>query len=250
MKSLYNWILNGNGRGKRYLLAFAMIFASMSSFVVYFSWNNIGKSPAVRAFIAQVPPLTIQNGHLIEPVDAYQDIVWMSENNENDYHLIIDTKSSDIDLANLPKNGVVVGKNDAYISKDGAVTVQSLDSIPDLKITPQDLEEIMKNGSVRFSWILFFSLTFGLFVTFYIWSLLFALLSYILTLFVPSEKYSFPVRRRLSVVCLIVGYIIFIPLTFIGLYASAFAFFFFVLLLMSFILSTLPKSLSFSIDKK
>ena len=249
MTGIYNWILNGRGRGKRYLLILAMIFASMTSFVFYSSWNDIAQSAKVRAFIAEVPPLTIQDGQLIEPVNTYQDITFPISDSNDSYHLIIDTQSGGVDMQNMPEDGVYLTQKDAYIVNDGNVVVKPLDNVPDLKMTQADWQDILDKGSIRFSWGLFFTLTLTLFIAFYIWSLLFALISYGLTLFVSSEKYTFPVRRRTSVVSIIIGYFIFIPLSFFGLYLSAFAFFFTVLIVMSFILSTLPKSFLFTVDK-
>ena len=248
MKALYNWILNAKGRGKRYLLVLALVFASTSSFVVYTTWNNLVQTPDVKAFIASMPPLTIQNGQIIEPSDSYKDIVFNATGVP--YHLIIDTRPSEIDFTALPKRGVYLTKNNMYVLNGNSIMAQSLANIPNIKMAKQDWSEILEKGSIRFSWILFFTLTLTLFVVFYFWSLLFALLSYILTLFVPAEKYTFPVRRRVSVVSLIIGYIIFIPLSFVQLYLSTFAFFFTVLLIMSFILATLPKSYLFTVDNQ
>ena len=99
---------------------------------------------------------------------------------------------------------------------------------------------IEPDNSMHFAWILFFTLSIGLFIVFYVWSIIFTLISYLLTLCISSEQYAFSVRRRLSVVCLSFGYIIFVPLSFFGLYISAFGFVLTVLLLMCFILADLP----------
>ncbi len=252
MTSIYNWILNGRGRGKRYLLYLALIFAAMSSFTVYFSWNGLITSPNAKTFIAALPPLEIKDGVLVEPADTYQDIVWTSAGQKvgdiNSYHLIIDTQSEDADLNAAPQNAIYLTKENAYILNNGNVTVQSLDKVPDVKVEQGQWQQILEKGNVRFSWALFFTLSIVLFVVFYIWSLVFALLSYFLTLFIPGEAYSFPVRRRLTVVSLVIAYIVILPLTFWGFYLGTFLFFFLVLVLMSFFLSGLPKSFIISVD--
>ena len=253
MKNICNWILNGKGRGKRYLLLLAIIFSAMSSFIIYFSWNAYLNTPQIKEIINSLPDLKLKDGVLIEPSDTYQNITWTmtngSDNALNDYHIIIDTQNENNDFKNMPKNGIYLSRKKIYILNDGMLSVQNMEKIPNFEIKQGQLNQILEKGNTRFSFILFFTLSFILFITLYIWSLIYAVLSYFLTLFIPTERYSFAVRRRLSVVSLVCAYVLILPLSFWGFYTSVFVFFITVLVIMSLFLSCLPKMFIISVDK-
>ena len=249
MDTLCNWILNGKGRGKRYLLLLAVIFAAITSLVVYVSWNNFLKTPQTQQIIRSVPDLKVQNGLLQQPEDIYKDIQWTMADTLNDYHFIIDTQKDDIDTKEMPANGFYLTRKNAYIINNGNITIQPLKQLPDFEIKQGELEQALQKGNARFSFALFFTLSLILFITLYIWSLIYAILSYTLTLFIPAENYPFSVRRRLSVISLICAYILILPLSFWGFYTSVFVFFITVLLIMSLFLASLPKISIISVDK-
>ena len=186
-------------------------------------------------------------------MDTYQKISWSIPTFEKmdlkNYDFIINTKNENIDIKNMPSNSIYLTSKNIYLLNDGILTVQSLKNFPDFKITQGQLNETLKKGNLRFSIVLFLTLSIVLFITLYIWSLIYALLSYILTSFIPSEKYPFSVRRRLSVVSLICAYILTLPLSFLGVYISLLLFFICVLIIMSLLLSYLPKIFIVLVDK-
>lgn len=249
MTGLYEWIMKGKGRGKRYLLALAILFSGLSSFVVYSSWSNLIGNDATTALIQSLPDMQVENGTLVKPVDTYQDILWtVPANDFKTYHLIINTQNKAVQTKDLPSNGIYLTQKDAYLTNDGNVTVQPLSSLPDFEIKQGQWQEALQNGVARFSWGLFIGSSIILFISLYIWSLIYALLSYALTFLIAGKNYSFPVRRRLSSACLIIAYVIAIPFAFWGWYSSMALFFLLVLILMSFFLAGLPKNLIIPID--
>lgn len=252
MNRLYQWILHGVGRGKRYLLLLALIFASMSSFVVYFSWDAVLNAPATKTIVKSLPDLKLKDGVLVEPENSYHDIAWTvgsAENQIKTYHFIIDTQNDQIDSLKAPANGIYLSRKNAYILSDGTVSGQQLDRLPDFEVKQGELEPILQHANVRFSWALFLTVSIVLFVSLYIWSLVYAALSYFLTMFIPAEQYSFAQRRRLSVAALICSYIFVLPLAFWGIYTSVFMFFVTVLVFMCLFLSGLPKIFIIPLDK-
>lgn len=253
MNTICNWILNGNGRGKRYLLLLSVIFAMMTSCVVYFSWNNFLKTPQTLQMLRSLPDLKLQNGELTAPADTYKNINWTIADAKGssltDFHFIIDTKNNDINTNEIPANTLYLTKGKAYITNNNNLTIKTLKNLPDFEIKQGQMENILQKGNFRFSLALFFTLSLVLFISLYIWSLIYAVFSYLLTLFIPSEKHPFSVRRRLSVASLICAYILILPISFWGFYTGVFIFFITVLLIMSLFLSFLPKNFIISVDK-
>ncbi len=251
MNGLYNWILNGRGRGKRYLLLLAVIFAAFSSFLVYFSWNAVLNTPNTQQIIRQLPDLKLQDGVLVKPENDYQDIIWSDTDTQQPraYHFIIDTQNDEIIPGNAPQQGIYLTRKNIYVLGDDKVTMQGLKSIPNFEIKQGQLLPVLEMGNARFSWVLFFTLSIVLFILFYIWSLIYAVISYILTMFIPAENYTFAQRRRLSVAALICAYVLVLPFSFWGLYVGALAFIVMVLVFMSIFLAGLPKIFIKPLDK-
>ena len=155
MKVLCEWILNGKGRGKRYLLLLAIIFAGMCSSVIYISWNNFLNSPATQEMLSSIPNLKLQNGMLTEPIDTYQKINWRRANSANNqltnFQFIIDTKNDDIDTQDIKSDGIYLSRKNAYIQTNGNLTIQPLKKIPNFEIKQGELNNILKRGNFRFS---------------------------------------------------------------------------------------------------
>ena len=249
MGGLYEWIMEGKGRGKRYLLALAILFSGLSSFFVYSSWSDLISNDATSSLIQSLPDMQVENGTLVKPVDTYQDILWtVPAADFKTYHLIINTQDKTVPTKDLPLNGVYLTQKDVYLSNDGNITVQALDNLPNFEVKQGQWLVALQRGVVRFSWGLFIGSSIILFVSLYIWSLIYALLSYALTFLIAGENYSFPVRRRLSSASLIIAYVIAVPFAFWGWYSSMMLFFLLVLIIMSFFLAGLPKNLIIPID--
>ena len=253
MKKICHWILYGTGRGKRYLFLVSLLFSVITCSIVYISWNKVLDFPTAQKIIADIPELKMENGVLTEPKDSYYQISWDVNDAQSPqlkkYNFIIDTKSDEIDANQISENGIYLTNRNIYILSDNSLTKQSLEKFPDFEIKKGTLLLILKEGTLRFCMILCITLTLILFLNLYIWSLIYALFSYLLTLFISVDDLSFAQRRRLSVVALIFAYILILPFSLGSLYNLVFILFGLVLAVMGLFLSYLPKNLIISIDK-
>ena len=253
MKKICDWILNGNGRGKRYLLLLSFLFSVITCSVVYVSWNNVLSFPKAQQIIENIPELKVENGVLTVPKDTYYQISWdVSDAQTSEvkkYHFIIDTQNQDVNPEKISENGIYLTHKNLYILSDNSLTKQSLKGFPDFEVKKGMLISVLKEGTLRFCVILCITLTLMLFINLYIWSLIYALLSYLLTWLIPVSSLSFASRRRLSAVSLVFGYILILPFSLGNLYNLIFILFGVVLAIMGLFLTSLPKNLIISVDK-
>ena len=200
MKSLCNWILNGKGRGTFCLMLFSLLFSFAASFIVYLSWNNLFNQFQEQNVLKPLPSIRLENGVLIEPADFYYNVSWSMVDALNgqleNYHFIIDTRKDEIASNDLHLNGFYLTRKNLYILKNGILTVQSFQSVPDFEIKQGELISILDTLNLRFSAAFFFVLFIFLFLILYLWSIFFSFFSYLLTFILSDEKYSFAKRAR------------------------------------------------------
>ena len=127
--------------------------------------------------------------------------------------------------------------------------MQSLQNIDKMKIKQNEYMPLFKKSLMISAWTLWLLMTVSFFIVLYLWSLFYAVCSYVLTVFIPGESYSFPVRRRLSVVSMFFAYLVLIPISFLGLYPSLVMFFVLVLIFEAIFLAGLPKNMIITVDK-
>lgn len=252
MLKLYSYMLNGSGRGKRYLLLLAVIFAAVVSLLFYATWSAYLFSSEGKTFLEKLPALSIENGEVTQPADVsweYLINVPESISDSGEMSVVIDTTQADFNPLTAPKNGLYLTRSDLYFVKDGTIYMQSLQNIDKMKIKQNEYMPLFKKSLMISAWTLWLLMTVSFFIVLYLWSLFYAVCSYVLTVFIPGESYSFPVRRRLSVVSMFFAYLVLIPISFLGLYPSLVMFFVLVLIFEAIFLAGLPKNMIITVDK-
>lgn len=248
MQKVISYILSGSGRGKRYLFILAVVMALVGAVPFFAEGNSLLKTQMFRSAVEQIPDISIENGQVIQPQNFYKKVswTWQEEPAEpEEFQFVVNTRTDTLNTNHL-ESGIYLTKDKLYVVSGSEVTVQSLENLGTVHWNQSDYKHFFE----RLLWVTTISLLiiFGVlfYVVFYISSLFYALCSYVLSWIMQTVRFSFPVRRRMSVVSLILAYLLFLPVSFINFYAGTGLFFTIVLMLEALFLIRMSKS---SLDK-
>ncbi|MBO7332451.1 MAG: DUF1189 family protein [Alphaproteobacteria bacterium] len=246
MQKILDFIQFGQGTGKRYLFWLAVLLGAFFSFFQYYQMQRNLEMPAVQAFLENLPTIEIKDGALISPANSYQIITF--EDGQNRFTLTLDTRIDNFtDLTQL-KNGFYLTKKAFYYVQGDSVTVDSLEKAKDIKIGQGDYLSFFKNIIRNTSLLMAPIAMFGAFVFLYLMTFIYGFASFASTMFMDSFAMSFDMRRRASVMAMLFGYILLVPLSFVHIFVGAGSFFVFVFVVESWFLYEISKRNVISID--
>lgn len=235
MNKIINYITNGSGLGVKYLLVFSLL---MSVFVGIFIRISGGEMiPYAQSVADQLLPVKIENGIVVEPNNTVKTAYMRLGNRENlVFPFTINTTTDTLDPAHL--------RPGMYLTRTTLYAVNQYDTriikIQDNAYLPKaDYSDVFKS---LLNWVAFFSAiicTFLLFVFYFILALFYSVCAIAVSA-VASKKLDFDLRMRLSSLCLIAAYLLFIPLTFVSLGNSKLFFFIVVIALQAYLIKKLP----------
>ncbi len=236
MQKIISYILNGRGSGKRLLLILSLVMTVMASFPVWSQWKKVLSDPAFLETVKQIPSISIENGKVVKP-ENYNEQIDLGESN---MQFVINTQVDSLSTEDL-NSGLYLTKEKLYVVNGQDVSVQSLDSFGSVRWTTKDYENLYN----KLLWATVFSFAFVFmamaFVVFYVSVLLYALCSYVVTWVMKTGRVSFAARRRMSVVCFVIGYLVFLPTSYIDFYTGTGLFLITVLFVQVFFLKQMSK---------
>ncbi len=248
MQKIISYILSGPGRGKRYLLILAVAMALIGAVSFFAEGNGLLKTQMFQSAVEQLPDISIENGQVIQPQNFYKKVSWTVQEKPaeaEEFQFVVNTQTDTLNTNHL-MSGIYLTKDKLYVVSGSEVTVQSLENLGTVHWQQKDYRQFFERllwVTTLFLWIVFAVL---FFVVFYISSLFYAVCSYVLSWMMQTVRFSFSVRRRMSVVSLILAYLLFLPVSFINFYAGTGLFFTIVLILESLFLVRMSKT---SLDK-
>lgn len=248
MRKIISYILNGPGRGKRYLLMLAGVMALIVTGPVWMEGRALLKTDMFQSAVEQMPDIAIEDGHVTQPQNFYKKVGLTLQDKPaqaDSFQFVINTQTDTLDTDHLT-DGLYLTKDKLYVVSGSEVTVQSLKIWGTVRWNQTDYRRLSHRllwGTAVSVFIVFGAVSY---VIFYISSLFYALCSYVLSWVMQNGRFSFPVRRRMSVLSLIAAYFVFLPVSFIDFYAGTSLFFTIVLIFEVLFLIQMSKS---SLDK-
>lgn len=219
MSKILNYIANGRGLGVKYLLIFSLISAIAFGLLVRFGGTDF--IPYAQSVADQLLPIKVTNGQVVEPVDTVRTASLNFGGVSKPLPFVIDTTTNTLDTENL-RDGVYLTRGFLYTVSRNQVKLIKLEGSFDLArgdYTPQ--------FTTLLNWTALFSFVFGavfFFVFFFMLSIFYTACSYAVSK-VQSKQFEFDLRMRLSVLCLITAYIVFLAFDMVGLHSSKLLFF-------------------------
>lgn len=223
MKKILDYIQFGKGTGKKYLFFLAVIWGGFFSWFQYYQLRQNLYMPTIQAFLSNLPTIEIKDGTLVSPADTFQIITF--EDPDNTFTLTVDTRVDTLPELNGLADGFYLTRKAFYYVHGKEVSMDSLETAKDVKIGQGEYTLFFRN-LIRNTFLMIAPLAMLIaFVLLYIASFLYAFASYAATAFMKPREMPFGMRRRAGVVGMILGYLFFVPLTFIHVYLSTGAFF-------------------------
>ena len=216
MNRIKNYILNGQGLGIKFLAALA-ILASLV-FAIFVRVEGAQYIPYAQEVADQMLPIKIVDGQIVEPLNTFKmaQISIEGKSSPLALPLVLDTRVSNLD-ANLLPEGVYVTRTNIYTVTNNQIKVIKLEG--DNFIPKGDYTEVFK------SWLNWSAFILGvcgivlLFVLYFILTMFYALCAQLIAK-IARKDMNFERRMRLSALVLVATYIIFLPLSFIGIDSS------------------------------
>lgn len=216
MNKIKNYILNGQGLGIKFLAALA-ILASLV-FAIFVRVEGAHYIPYAQEVADQMLPIKIVDGQIVQPLNTFKMAQIRIEGKSSPLALplVLDTRVSNLD-ANLLPEGVYVTRTNIYTVTNNQIKVIKLEG--DNFIPKADYTEVFK------SWLNWSAFVLGicgivlLFVLYFILTMFYALCAQLIAK-IARKDMNFERRMRLSALVLVAAYIIFLPLSFIGIDSS------------------------------
>lgn len=139
MNTFTGYIEYGKGRGLIYFLIVSIVLSVIFGANTYKYFQSAAESENVADFISRMPSVTIQNGQVVQPNDAYVFIPF-EQGGEDGF--ILDTTNAPADRLTFT-NGVYVTKNKVYFKVGDNIQENSLAAIGDRVITPEMLRGLV-----------------------------------------------------------------------------------------------------------
>lgn len=234
MKKILNYVANAQGLGIKFLLLYSFILGLIIALFIRIQGPDY--IPFAQSLADQMLPLKIENGVVVEPVNAVKKAKLNIGNDTIDLPLIIDTTVDKLDASKL-RDGVYMTRTTLYSINNNQIRINELQG--DIDLPRRNYTDAFKTF---LNWSSGLFLIFGtavLFVFFFILSIFYAFCAGILSWFM-RKKFSFDLRMRSSVLCLLSTYILFYILDIIGVSSGLLAFFLIVMLLEYFLLKNIP----------
>lgn len=216
MNKIKNYILNGQGLGIKFLAALA-ILASLV-FAIFVRVEGAQYIPYAQDVADQMLPIKIVDGQIVEPLNTFKMAQIRVEGKSSPLALplVLDTRVSNLD-ANLLPEGVYVTRTNIYTVTKNQIKVIKLEG--NNFIPKGDYTEVFK------SWLNWSAFILGvcgialLFVLYFILTMFYALCAQLIAK-ITRKDMNFERRMRLSALVLVAAYIVFLPLSFIGIDSS------------------------------
>ena len=235
MNKIVNYITNGSGLGVKYLLIFSLVMSLFAGIFIRISGAEM--IPYAQSVADQLLPIKIENGIVVEPFDTVKTAYLRIGDEETMvFPFTINTTTDALDPSHL-RPGLYLTRTTLYAVNQNDTRIIK---VQDNAYLPKaDYTDVFKS---LLNWVAFFSALICIFLLF--------LLYFILALFysvcaiavaaIASKKLDFDLRMRISSLCIIAAYVIFIPLNFTSLGNSRLLFFIVVIALQAFIIKKLP----------
>lgn len=166
MNKILNYIANGKGRGLKYVALFVFLICLIGGFVLYsLAMQRVTTDENIQRVLNQIPTLTIVDGKVVSPENAYIQIPFEDGFNDG---IVIDTRVGSTPDLNF-NNGMYITTDKIYLKtyNDIADEVQVL-NISDIGTHTIDrdllnkmVSIIMMMSAVSVSVLLFFILWVG-----------------------------------------------------------------------------------------
>lgn len=213
MNKIKSYILNGQGLGIKYLAALA-ILASLV-FAIFVRVEGASYIPYAQEVAEQMLPIKIVDGKIVEPLNTFKMAQIRVEGKSSPLALplVLDTRVSNLD-ANLLPEGVYVTRTNIYTVTKNQIKVIKFEG--DNYLPKGDYTEVFK------SWLNWSAFILGvcgivlLFVLYFILTMFYALCAQLIAK-IARRDMNFERRMRLCALVLVAAYIIFLPLSFIGI---------------------------------
>lgn len=203
MKKIINYIANGQGLAVKYLAVLALILSIIFGISVkVFGTDGI---PYAQQITDQLFPLTIVDGKIVAPVDAYKTVHIRFNENADPYPLpiVLDTSVDEFDINTLAP-GAYISRSNIYLVKQQEVRTYKLEGSYDL---PREDYTGWFTSMLNWTAISIAVISFvGLFVFYFVLTLAYSVCA-IPVAALCSKKADFSLRMRLSAVALITAYL-------------------------------------------
>lgn len=239
MKKILNYISYGNGIGKRYMLALAVI-ASLC-FAFYMHKETVNFIPEAQSIADQLLPIKVENGVMVEPANTVKVAKFsidtnMNGNGEPLFPIVLDTRTDTLDPSTLSQ-GIYISRTTVYTVNKNEVRMVKLSN--SFELPKADYTEFLKSS---IDWmIVFFTFTsiLVLFIYYLALTWFYALCSYAISALL-SRKIEFKARMRVSAVAMITTYALLTLLNFANLYSNRWVFFIIVIALQAVLIKIMP----------
>lgn len=220
-----NYITNGQGLGIRFLLLLSVAVAIVVS--VYTKIIGSAGVPYAQQVAEQVLPIKVEDGTVVQPENTIKNINVFNDldlDTNDNFSVVVNTTVDSLNINDLDY-GVYLTRKALYIVSPNETKVQKLEGN---FYVPMDDYTSLFNKFVN--WMLIIVFPFALTFSFIIYFLLTIFYSTcaIAICALMNKKFDFDFRMRMSTVAFITTYIVFIPLSWIGV-SSRLLFFFAVL---------------------
>ncbi len=245
MNKLSAYITSGSGFGIKILLIASALIAIILAII-----GRTAASPAIPGIqdtLNQLLPVTIENGTITAPADTIKTAVFRlhEDGKEAGLPVILDTTSRQTEPRNL-KPGIYIQQQSIIVASSKKITTYSLKELAqswDISGTWQPGDYSGQISSFL-NWLIFIfagAAFVGIFCVYFVLSLFYATVAALIAA-AFKRKTAFDFRMRLSVICLLGGYLLSFLLGFAGIGLNGWAFFFTVIILQSLLIKTLPRT--------
>lgn len=236
MNKVYDYILKGKGIGMSILLGLS-IFFSVNFNVLFNHFANMA-TPHLQDILYRTAPLKIENGTVVVPENTIKKVV-LFDYGTKQYSLLIDTTVDFLSANDLP-DGLYLTRKKLYFSYNGEIRTQNLGN--DIEIENVDYTQFLQQGFKKLAMYVFFLMVFGLFATYMILNVFYALLTKIAEL-VNKRTLSFVSKLRLNAVLFSVVSLSFFILGNFNIILGKIAFVLIMLILQIIIVKKIPQEL-------
>ena len=221
MKKLINYISAGQGLGLKLILIFSGLVSLV--FAAYIRISGAALIPYAQDIADQMLPIKIENGIVAEPAKTIK-VAHLRITEDADpiaLPFIINTTVDELNTNEL-SSGIYLTRTAFYAVNKNEVRLYKLEDNMDLP--KGDYREDFKSALTYTSIALFVIGWISLFIMYTALTFFYAGCSYAVSA-IFSKRYNFNTRMRISTLCLITTYILFMTLDWLGLESGKIVFF-------------------------
>lgn len=235
MQKILNYIINGQGLGLKFLILLAFV---MSLFLaVMLKVKGADFVPYAQQVADQMLPIKIENGVVTKPYNTFKqaNITFNNYVKPISIPMFIDTRVDNLDTSDV-KEGVYLTRTAFYTVKKNDVRIMQLSG--DNEILKADYTDTF-NSFLTWCAVIFGVMALcGLFMMYFVLALFYSLCAKII-IWLTSHKLDFDQRMRLSSLTIVITYILFLPINWMG-GDSKLAFFIVIMALQAYLIKKMP----------